>query len=550
MNTRLYRNIMNSFFHSLDTDIAEPQRFTYPFNYIPHPLAVCAVEHLKKYVMSHVEWTDEIMKGKMFGVLVVEDSKHNLGYLAAYSGLLCGKNNWEYFVPSVYDSMQPDGYFKVHERMVSAINEEISVLENSQEYKVACGRVESAEKKANEKVSEYKELMRKSKQERDEKRRASHCLSAEDEKEMIRESQFQKAELRRLKKRCNDEIMQARQEYDRLESIVKQKRKQRKEMSDNLQHWLFEQYDMMNARGEHRNLCDIFAGTVQGVPPSGAGDCCVPKLLQYAYENGMHPVCMAEFWWGRSPKAEVRHHFHYYPACRSKCKPILEYMLQGLSVDPNPHDVKDEDMPLRIVFEDDSIIVVSKPSGMLSMPGRIERASVAEVLHEEFGIAGFLMPAHRLDMDTSGLLVMARSEEVLRELHRQFAERRVKKRYAAQLDGEIKLPRHGIVSLPLAADEADRPRQLVDYDKGKTAVTEYEVERIEDGKTYISLVPHTGRTHQLRVHCAHADGLALSIVGDKLYGRHSGCRLMLHAEYIAFHHPVTGKYLQFTDKQW
>lgn len=550
LKTLLYTDIMNHIFHPLDTSIAEPQSFTYPFNYIPHPLAVCAVERLKKHVMSHVEWTDEIMKGKMFGVLVVKDCAHGLGFLAAYSGLLGGKNDWDYFVPPVYDSMQPDGYFKVHERMISALNEEIAALESCQEYMTACGRVKSAEDEACRKISEYKELMRESKQKRDEKRKSSVLLSAGDEEKMIRESQFQKAELRRLKKHCNEVVERTRLEYDRHESVVRQKRMQRKEMSDKLQRWLFEQYDMMNARGEHRNLCDIFAATVQGVPPSGAGDCCAPKLLQYAYENGMHPVCMAEFWWGRSPKSEVRHHFHYYPACRSKCKPILEFMLQGLDVDPNPHDMKGETLPLKIVFEDDSMIVVSKPSGMLSMPGLVDRASVVDVLREEYGFTGFLMPAHRLDMDTSGLLVVARSEKALRELHRQFAERQVKKRYAAQLEGEIKMPRHGLISLPLAADLADRPRQVVDHDRGKTAVTEYEVVRIEGGKTYISLFPHTGRTHQLRVHCAHAGGLALPIVGDKLYGHHSDCRLMLHAEYIAFRHPVTGKYMQFTDMIW
>ena len=231
---------------------------------------------------------------------------------------------------------------------------------------------------------------------------------------------------------------------------------------------------MLNARGERCDLTSIFAATPQRVPPSGAGDCCAPKLLQYAYLHGLHPVCMAEFWWGKSPKTEIRHHLHYYPACRSKCKPILTHMLQGLNVDADPHDsAAGSCEDLHIVYEDESLIVVDKPAGILSVPGNVARESVVDILKRERGGSQFLMPAHRLDMATSGLLVVAKSDTVLRNLHEQFASRTVEKRYRAILDGIPHAPRQGTIRLPLAADPTDRPRQVVDQEHGKPAETRY-----------------------------------------------------------------------------
>ncbi len=534
-------------FHFLNTDIIPPQRFTYPFNYTPHPLCIKAVQQLREYIGSVVEWKEETEKGKMFGVLVVRDANGSIGFLAAYSGLLAGRNDLPYFVPPVYDSQQPDGYFKTHEREISAINDEIKTLQNNEELISLRHRLSDAEKKAEKEIAEFKALMAASKDRRDELRKGSEPLSDDIEAEMIRESQYQKAELKRIRKRNQETIDEIKKSVEDKETAISHLKKKRKTLSDSLQHWLFRQYDMLNAKGEHRNLCRIFADTPQGVPPSGAGDCCAPKLLQYAYKNNLSPLCMAEFWWGQSPKREIRHHLHFYPACRSKCKPILGFMLQGLDVDPDPHDSGNSSMALTIKYEDEDIVVVSKPSGMLSMPGLVERECVADVLKKELG-DGYYMPAHRLDMDTSGLLVVARNEESLRRLHEQFAAREVQKRYTAVLDGTADIPCHGFIRLPLSADENDRPRQVVDREGGKAAVTEYTVERTDNEKTYIKLIPHTGRTHQLRVHCAHADGLAMPISGDRLYGHPSGNRLMLHAEYLSFRHPTTGKRLIFSDE--
>ena len=325
-------------FHFLNTDIIPPQRFTYPFNYTPHPLCIKAVQQLREYIGSVVEWKEETEKGKMFGVLVVRDTNRSIGFLAAYSGLLAGRNDLPYFVPPVYDSQQPDGYFKTHEREISAINDEIKTLQNNEELISLRHRLSDAEKKAEKEIAEFKALMAASKDRRDELRKGSEPLSDDIEAEMIRESQYQKAELKRIRKRNQETIDEIKKSVEDKETAISHLKKKRKTLSDSLQHWLFRQYDMLNAKGEHRNLCRIFADTPQGVPPSGAGDCCAPKLLQYAYKNSMSPLCMAEFWWGQSPKREIRHHLHFYPACRSKCKPILGFMLQGLDVDPDPHD--------------------------------------------------------------------------------------------------------------------------------------------------------------------------------------------------------------------
>ena len=538
-------------FHLLDSDVPEPSRFTFPFNYTPHPLCVIAAKEVHQQLADTEEWHPEIDEGKMFGVLVVRDSTNRLGFLAAYSGLLCGRNDWPYFVPPVYDSQQPDGIFKLREREISKLNKEIHALENAPQLIELRHQVMAIETDAEKEIADYKAFMQTAKMKRDELRHSAGPLPADKESELIRESQFQKAELRRIKLRCKEQISAMRNSLAQATATIRQKKERRREMSESLQQWLFSQYNLLNAKGETCNLCTIFSNTPQGVPPSGAGDCCAPKLLQYAYLSGMHPVCMAEFWWGKSPKSEIRHHLHFYPACRSKCKPILGFMLQGLAVDPNPHDSITSTDELKIIYQDESIIVVDKPSGMLSMPGLVESKSVVDALHEIYGPEAYLMPAHRLDMDTSGLLVVARSERALRNLHEQFAAHTVEKRYSAVLCGEANaLQRRGTIRLPLSADASDRPRQVVDHSNGKPAVTDYEIVRIADGKTYIKLYPHTGRTHQLRVHCAHADGISMPIEGDKLYGHPSGGRLMLHAEYIRFSHPDTGEPMQFESPIW
>ena len=313
----------------------------------------------------------------------------------------------------------------------------------------------------------------------------------------------------------------------------------------------------MNGCGEVKDLVDVWQEYYNRpkllrkypLPPGGTGDCCAPKLLQYAYQQGLKPLCMAEFWWGETTKTELRHHLNYYPACRGKCKPVLTWMLQGLDVDPDPKSLSFERQELPVVYEDEWLLVVNKPSGLLSAPGRVEEYSVETIMQQRYPGS---MIAHRLDMATSGLLIVAKTLEVYRNLQEQFVKHQVKKKYLAVLEPPDALDnlenldileKRGTISLPLRPDPMNRPRQLVDTEHGKRAVTDYEF--LSD--CLVALWPQTGRTHQLRIHCAHPDGLGRPIVGDELYGtREKDQHLMLHAAEIWFRHPVTNEEMHFS----
>ena len=620
--------------HALSTSIPSPRQFTYPFCYNVDPLAEAVSLELQRYIADADLMSTEKGCGKMFGVLVVEyeDESGALqrGFLAAYSGLLGGRNDWPYFVPPVFDAQQPDGHFKRTEREISAINREIAAIEHDAEYLQSVEQHEQTKKRLQAEVDAFKAEVDAAKVRRDARRKSGEPLSEEEQAEMIRESQFMKAELRRRRKAME----QAESTFHNPQfTLLKSLQRKRKQMSDELQRWLFSAYRMLNAKGEERDLIDIFREYTHAMPPAGAGDCCAPKLLQYAYLHHLRPVCMAEFWWGESPASEIRHHLHYYPACRSKCLPILTHMLKGLDVAPNPLAQKRHTAEPRVLYADEYIMVVDKPAGMLSVPGkaesvRSEASDSANISVEEYFAnnsklktqnSKFLKAAHRLDMDTSGLLVLARTEEAYVELQRQFASRETVKRYEAVLSG---VPKHivggygipavaiantggygipsvaianscshlyfygqglrqecrsllrlepfaiqfakyssGCISLPLIADINDRPRQRVDMEHGKPALTLYNIvevravdantavayttKKVDKGRTLIHLYPKTGRTHQLRVHCAHPLGLACPILGDPLYGTERADRMYLHAAELTFRHPVTGEPMHF-----
>lgn len=523
--------------HKINKDIIPPEKFTWPFCYEPHPLCVEAVRHLLSRLETNVEWREEITRGKMFGVLVVRDTDGAVGYLAAYSGQLCGRNDLPGFVPAVYDLLQPDGYFKTHEAEITTINNEVEATEHDTHYIIWRQKLQKIQNDADNDISRYKALMAEARERRRQARESDSC----DNDALTRESQFMKAELRRKKQAYATLAAEAKNNIAEYENHIKKLRERRKSMSDALQRWIFSQFVMLNALGERKNLNEIFAeyhsmtGTGSAIPPSGAGECCAPKLLQYAYANGYKPLCMAEFWYGESPKAEVRHHLHFYPACRSKCKPILEFMLRGLDTDPDPLDSDNMEYSSfskpETVYEDDWIVVVNKPPGMLSVPGRTTQPAASEIME--------LLPVHRLDMDTSGLLMLAKSSEAQQTFRAMFENRAIKKRYTALLDGIVTTD-EGEITLPLMPDINDRPRQMVDYDNGKSALTYYKVLQRNDGKTLVALYPHTGRTHQLRMHCAHRDGLNTPIVGDRLYGKSSD-RLHLYADTLEFYHPILKK---------
>ncbi len=532
-------------FHSFGREVSAgelPERFTYPFCYQAHPLCVEAAERVKQYVGTRTDWADEINKGKMLGVLVVQNVHGEVGFLAAFSGNLCHSNNHEFFVPPVYDLLNPEGEFRMGEMAISAINAEIASLQNSERFAEVKCELKALQQQAQARVEQFRAEMKAMKQQR-EAIRAAGGVSAEKEAEMIAQSQFMKAEFKRFQKAAKMEVEQSALNDDlaAFESQIDALKSKRKKMSAELQNRLFELFVISNAKGESSDLCDIFADTPQGVPPAGAGECAAPKMLQYAYLNGYAPRAMAEFWWGQSPAAEIRHHGSFYPSCRSKCLPILTFMMQGLEVDPNPHDGSVEQQ-LRVAYDDQWLTVVEKPAGMTTVPGKLAADSLMTRYAVMFPDAQGPLIVHRLDMATSGLVVVAKDKNVHKSLQSQFADRRVVKTYEALLDGLVTAD-SGVIDLPMRANPDDRPRQVIDFENGKKAVTHYRVLERKDGITRIEFQPHTGRTHQLRMHSAHSLGLNAPIVGDTLYARSAigAERLCLHAKSLQFQHPVTGK---------
>ena len=528
--------------HRFKTDISvveAPGRFNNPFYYSPHALCIAAANEVRSMLLCDSAVAADASRGKMFGVLVVRDGGGSLGWLAAFSGLLAGSNNVAGFVPPVFDLQSPTGYFKQEEGEITALNNRIRGLENSEEYVAAAAAVARAKEEMEKELAAMREEMRRSKQRRDE-RRASGELSAADEAALVRESQFQKAELKRTTAVWQQRIAGCEAALAPMKASVVTMKNERKLRSAALQRWLFGQFRVLNGNGCEKSLLDIFAEHSGIIPPGGAGECAAPKLLQYAYLNSLHPIAVAEFWVGESPHGEVRRDGCFYGACKSKCEPILGFMLQGLDVEENALEKGGDINGVDVIYEDEYLVVVDKPSGVLSVPGIMGGTSVQQWLRDEYLHSNGLFVVHRLDMATSGLLVAAKSMEVYKELQRQFAAREVGKQYTAILEG---VPREseGVIELPLAADYDNRPRQKVDYLNGKPAVTRYKVVGTvwHDGHrcAVVCFEPVTGRTHQLRVHAAHKDGLDCPILGDALYGT-AGARLMLHASRISFVHPV------------
>lgn len=530
---------MIHFFKSSIAHIALPRQFTYPFHYTPHPLCVMAAAEVQAYLSAQEAWKDEWQQGKMFGVLVVQTECGEIGYLAAFSGILAGKNIHPFFVPPVYDLLQPQGFFKKEEEEISAINRRIRSMQESEEYLHLTQQLKAITERFDKELREAKQAAKAAREAREERRRNGIADEAELAA-MIRESQFQKAELKRLERSQKEQIACMQAQVDALSHPIEALKNERKKRSAALQLKLFEQFRMLNARGETKDLCTLFAQTSQRVPPAGAGECAAPKLLQYAYLNHLKPITMAEFWWGNSPKTEVRHHGYYYPACKGKCEPILKHMLVGLDVEENPlREDRHRDTALDIVYEDEWLMVVNKPAGMLSVPGKENISSVYENIRRAYPQATGPLVVHRLDMATSGLLLIAKTKEAHQHLQAQFKNRTIKKCYIALLDGKTE-QQEGIISLPLRPNPLDRPRQVVDPEHGKPAVTRYQVLEQTDTTTRIAFYPLTGRTHQLRVHAAHIEGLHCPIKGDELYGQKSE-RLYLHACRLEFIHPVTGQ---------
>lgn len=559
-------------FHSIDqallSGIDIPERMNNPLDYQPHPLCIAVCKELQTYLSEREDWREEIDKGKMFGVLIVENAQPasgapKIGYLAAYSGQIGGRSDWDDFVPAVFDYLQPDGYFKTHEAEISGINQSIRKLEANTHMKEAKGLILQLQEERKHTIAAYQEKIKKAKAKRDARREAG-SLNPEEEAEMVKESQFMKAELRRLKKSLSEKTS-LETEYEAYQADILSLKQLRKTLSDALQQWLFSQFRMQNHEGESKDLLEIFRdaalrdypqatiatsriAALKMVPPAGSGECCEPKLLQYAYSLGYKPLQMAMFWWGESPKEEIRHHLHFYPACNGKCKPILQWMLPASTFEPAAVDLSLYNK-VETLYEDREIAVIHKPEGLLSVPGKdATQPSVHALMRSKYPEATGPLIVHRLDMSTSGVMMIAKTEFAYHRLQKAFLNHQIQKKYVAIISGKV-IPEKGIISLPLMPDYLDRPRQIVDHELGKEAITEYEVlEPVDDFHLRIALYPKTGRTHQLRVHCAHQEGLNAPILGDPLYGNEKAARLHLHAEEITFEHPLTGKKMTITRK--
>ena len=559
-------------FHSIDqallSGIDFPERMNNPLDYQPHPLCIAVCKELQTYLSEREDWREEIDKGKMFGVLIVENAQPasgapKIGYLAAYSGQIGGRSDWDDFVPAVFDYLQPDGYFKTHEAEISGINQSIRKLEANTHMKEAKGLILQLQEERKHTIAAYQEKIKKAKAKRDARREAG-SLNPEEEAEMVKESQFMKAELRRLKKSLSEKTS-LETEYEAYQADILSLKQLRKTLSDALQQWLFSQFRMQNHEGESKDLLEIFRdaalrdypqatiatsriAALKMVPPAGSGECCEPKLLQYAYSLGYKPLQMAMFWWGESPKEEIRHHLHFYPACNGKCKPILQWMLPASTFEPAAVDLSLYNK-VETLYEDREIAVIHKPEGLLSVPGKdAAQPSVYALMRSKYPEATGPLIVHRLDMSTSGVMMIAKTEFAYHRLQKAFLNHQIQKKYVAIISGKV-IPEKGIISLPLMPDYLDRPRQIVEHEQGKEAITEYEVlEPVDDSHLRIALYPKTGRTHQLRVHCAHQEGLNAPILGDPLYGNEKAARLHLHAEEITFEHPLTGKKMTITRK--
>lgn len=526
--------------------------FPNPFFYTPHPLCKQAMAEVEQRLNAMAKNDNalriELQKGKMIGVLIVEDQAGNLSYLAAFSGQIGDRDTLPGFVPPVFSYLSPQGYFKQEEANISTINKQISDMENSEEFASLKLLLADSERLCKKQIEDFKTKMADAKLLRD-SRRQQGALTPAEEALMIKESQHLKAELRRLKARCKEDIDKISAQYNTLVDKIKTLKSERQQRSDSLQHWLFQHFVMLNGRGESKNLIEIFQNTAIGIPPSGSGECCEPRLLQYAFKQGLKPRLMAMMWVGESPRGVIRKHGSYYPACQGRCKPILDWMLLGIEVEPDHIDSDNTDRQLKILYSDSDIVVVGKPEGMLSVPGKSNRESVKTIIMQKYPHAHGPLIVHRLDMATSGIMLVALNETSYHNLQRQFAERKIQKRYVALLSRKPNTPsasHSGTITLPLAPDYMHRPCQKVDFEHGKPTLTEWRL----DTDLRIILYPHTGRTHQLRLHCAHPLGLDAPIKGDTLYGSPSS-RLYLHAEAIDFHHPTTGIPLHFEWKaEW
>ena len=549
--------MQNQFFQPFSADISGislPEKFTFPFYYQPHPLSEMAALELQNYLESQTNFDHNfgldatqngLVIGKMFGVLVCQNEKGELGYLWAFSGKLANENHHDYFVPTVFDMLVDNSFFRKEEALLNAYNRKIENLENSEDYLNELENFKKTKIQAETELQNQKIRIKEQKLLRDERRIQIEATLNEEEllefnDQLAEESKKESILLKKMTKYWKLTLQTLEEKGLVLSNELMQLKEERKAKSAALQQKLFAEYSFFNQYKEKKSLGEIFNNN----PPAGAGECAAPKLLHYAFQHNLKPICMAEFWWGQSPNSEVRQHKQFYPSCKSKCEPILMgHMLQDLEMEENPFIMNHaEGKDIEIVYEDEVMLVINKPTEFLSVPGKTISDSVYARIKEKYPDATGPLIVHRLDMSTSGIMLIAKNEATAVQLQSQFINRTIKKRYVALLDGLLEKS-HGYIDLPLRVDLEDRPRQLVCYEHGKPAQTKWKTIEVKNGKTKVHFYPITGRTHQLRVHASHNLGLHTPIVGDDLYGAKAD-RLHLHAEYIQFEHPITKEVME------
>ena len=540
------------------SEIKLPEKFTFPFYYKPHPLAKIATKEVQEYLENQTDFkhnfglsedNSTLPIGKMFGVLVVKNSENEIGYLTAFSGKLADKSLPDKFVPPVFNMRSYGSFYIKGEEEITEMNHRLSFLKQNENYIHLKKSFKNITKSINDDLEKEKLKLKNYKKERKARKKTGRSTLNETDfnllnKKLIQESFNNQFYYKELEEYYKNKVAEKRKELAAFDDEIAYLKKNRKEKSNYLQQTLFSKYAFLNYKKESKSLLDIFNNPAIK-PPAGSGECSAPKLLQHAFLNDLTPICMAEFWWGVSPNSAIRKHKNFYPACQGRCKPILAHMLEGIKMDDNLL-LKNlsENKELEIVYEDDVLLVVNKPSEFLSVPGKNISDSVYTRIKKKYPKATGPLIVHRIDMSTSGIILLTKTKEANKILQNQFIKRTIKKRYVALLNGDLTKDK-GTIKLPLRLDLDDRPRQLVDFEYGKNAETNWEIIKKENGKTKVYFYPITGRTHQLRVHAAHKDGLNTPIVGDDLYGKKEN-RLHLHAEFIEFSHPKTNKIISFS----
>ena len=538
--------------------IQVPDKFTFPFYYEPHPLTLVATKQLQEYLEKQTDFEHEFgLKGaklknaigKMFGILVVKKTDNSLGYLAAYSGKLADNSFPHKFVPPIFNMRSEGSFYLEGEKKIEKIGAEIQLLKKDENYLSLKKSLKKLSKKIEADLAAQRKKMKTSKLSRRlQKKEAKANLDAANfnilNKKLIQESYNDQFYYKELQEYYSYKIEESKTLLADFENKIIGLIALRKKTSAILQNTLFEKYQFLNQQKETKGLLAIF-NNPSVKPPAGAGDCSAPKLLQYAFQHHLTPIALAEFWWGISPNSEIRKHKNFYPSCLSRCKPILNHMLEGIEMEENLL-LKNlsKNQKLRIVFEDDDLIIVNKPPEFLSVPGKEIADSVYTRIKQKYPTATGPLIVHRLDMSTSGVIVLTKTKEANKIVQKQFIKRTVKKRYVALLSGKLS-KKQGVIKLPLRLDLDNRPRQLVDFINGKKAETNWNVISQNDKHTRVHFYPITGRTHQLRVHAAHKEGLNTPIKGDDLYGNKQD-RLYLHAEFIEFTHPTSRNKISFT----